>query len=122
MNKKYLYILITYIAMQMSAFIGMPLLFFIGTGVVNLSIVRMTILATRFWLDFSFITGLVLVLRILKRSKPHDRVNRVEPMPIGQSILWSISRIFLAYFPQNVAIVLEFQVGIVPGSENPERI
>src|SRR5690606_31209219 len=122
MNKKYLYILITYIAMQMSAFIGMPLLFFIGTGVFNVSIERMEILATGLWLIFSFITGLVVVLLILKRSKPHNRVDRVEPMPIGQSILWAIGGIFLAFFTQYIAIVLEMKLGIDPGSENTEQI
>src|SRR5690606_16658305 len=43
-------------------------------------------------------------------------------MAIGQSILWAIGGIFLAFFTQYVAIVLELQLGIDPGSENTEQI
>ncbi|MBS4197668.1 CPBP family intramembrane glutamic endopeptidase [Lederbergia citri] len=122
MNKKYLYILITYIAMQLSVFIGVPLVGFAGIFLFHIDPSKMDILATGIWVVFSFVVGLIIVLLILRKAEPQTRVEKVEPMPIKSSIIWAIGGIFIAFVAQMIGVLIETAIGIKPGSENTENI
>ncbi|MBS4202331.1 CPBP family intramembrane metalloprotease [Bacillus sp. FJAT-49732] len=122
MEKKYLYILITYIAMQLSTFIGVPLLMFAGVLLFHVDTATMKVLATGMWVVFSFVVGLIIVLLILKKAEPQTRVEKVDPMSVKGSILWAIGGIFLAFVAQMIAVLIETAIGIKPGSENTENI
>lgn len=122
MEKKYLYILITYIAMQLSTFIGVPLLMFAGVLLFHVDTATMKVFATGMWVVFSFVVGLIIVLLILKKAEPQTRVEKVDPMSVKGSILWAISGIFLAFVAQMIAVLIETAIGIKPGSENTENI
>ncbi|MCR2823588.1 CPBP family intramembrane glutamic endopeptidase [Lederbergia panacisoli] len=122
MNKKYLYILITYIAMQLSVFIGMPLVAFAGVLLFHVDLAKMEILATGIWVVFSFFVGLIIILLILRKSEPYTRVEKGEPMPVNQAIIWAIGGIFIAFVAQMIGIYIETALGIKPGSENTEHI
>lgn len=122
MRKKYVYVLVTYIAMQLSVFIGMPLVYMIGTKGFSVNPEDMKILATVIWLMLSFIAGLLIILLILRKKEKYTRLEQDEPMPIGKSIVWAIGGIFLAFIAQAIAISVEQAIGIEPGSENTKDI
>ncbi|MBS4220766.1 CPBP family intramembrane metalloprotease [Bacillus sp. FJAT-49711] len=122
MKKKYLYILITYIAMQLSVFIGMPLIGFAGIFLFHIEPAKMEILATGIWVVFSFFVGLIIVLLLLRKVKPYTKVEQGEPMPINQAIMWAIGGIFIAFIAQLIGVYIETALGIKPGSENTEQI
>ncbi|HWJ76659.1 MAG TPA: type II CAAX endopeptidase family protein [Niallia sp.] len=121
MKKEYWIILISYIAMQLSAYIGVPILLFIaglmgfnpeaGTVIFNCGVI---------WLIFSFIVTLLICLFLLR----HEMKNpiRNNPTSIPASIGWAIGGIFLSLFAQSIAGYIEQLLGIDVASENTEQI
>lgn len=120
MKKEYGFILIAYIIMQLSTYIGVPLVFFIGTSLGTDS-VEMQSLAIPYWLVISFAITLIIVLYLLRKEfKNEGEIRNVAPIP--NSIYWAIFGIFLALFAQTVAANIELALGIETGSENTEQI
>ncbi|MCJ7841359.1 CPBP family intramembrane metalloprotease [Lederbergia sp. NSJ-179] len=122
MNKKYLYIVITFLAMHLSAFIGVPLLLFLGVLVFDIPQNTMVIWSTSIWTVLSFILGLIVVLLILRKAEPYTKVEKQTPLPLNLSILWAIGGIFIALVAQMAAAGIEYLIGIEPGSENTKQI
>lgn len=123
MNKRYAFIVLTYIAMQLSVFIGMPLFYFIGIKFLNIPPKEAEIQATGYWLVFSFLLGLTIVLFLLRnKGESHNRIDRAEPLPLGISLAWAVGGIFLAFFAQILAVGIENMLGVKPGSENTQEI
>ncbi|WP_273854126.1 CPBP family intramembrane glutamic endopeptidase [Guptibacillus spartinae] len=111
MAKHYWTILITYIVMQLSGLLGVPLL-------QKLNIADPVVI----WSVFSFLTALVIMLFLLRSTPdvPFERSTRVSG---GQAVGWSILGVFMAYASQIVAAMIEMNVlGIDPGSENTEML
>ena len=109
--KHYWTILITYIVMQLSGLLGVPLL-------QKLNIADPVVI----WSVFSFLTALVIMLFLLRSTPdvPFERSTRVSG---GQAVGWSILGVFMAYASQIVAAMIEMNVlGIDPGSENTEML
>lgn len=117
-----MYIVLTYIAMQLSVFIGMPLFYIIGTKVMNIPPKVAEIQATGYWLVFSFLMGLAIVLFLLRKNEKHNKIDRAEPLSLGLSLMWAIGGIFLAFFAQILAVGVESMIGVKPGSENTQEI
>ncbi|MBS4179600.1 CPBP family intramembrane glutamic endopeptidase [Lederbergia citrea] len=122
MEKKYVYILITFIAIQLSVFIGMPLLYFTGVTLFNVEPAKMEVLATGIWIVFSFTAGLLIVLLLLRKKDAYTNVERSAPMPLGPAMIWAVGGIFIAFFAQIAAVLVERALGIEPGSENTQQI
>ncbi len=122
MNKKYVYILFTFVAMQLSTYIGGPLLFLIGTTVFGIDPHEMEVLAIGYWLVFSFATGLLITLLLLRKNEKYTTIEKSVPLPLPQSIVWAVGGIFLAFVAQIIAVLIETSIGIEPGSENTEEI
>ncbi|RST72834.1 CPBP family intramembrane metalloprotease [Siminovitchia acidinfaciens] len=122
MNRKYTFIVLTYIAMQLSVFIGMPLFYVIGTKVLNIAPKEAEIQATGYWLVFSFLLGLAIVLFLLRNKERQNKIERAEPLPLGISLAWAVGGIFLAFFAQILAVSIENMIGVKPGSENTQEI
>lgn len=113
MNKRYWYVILTYIIMQVSGAIFIPLL----TKNLQIDVFQAFI----YWSLFSFSAGLfvILILMIPDMKKP----TSPDAANIGGVILWSISGIFIAYVAQIIAALIEMNVfGIQPGSENTASI
>ncbi|WP_226660138.1 CPBP family intramembrane glutamic endopeptidase [Pseudalkalibacillus hwajinpoensis] len=111
MAKHYWTILITYIVMQLSGLVGVPLL-------QKLNIADPVVI----WSVFSFLTALVIMLFLLRSTPdvPFERSTRVSG---GQAVGWSILGVVMAYASQIVAAMIEMNVfGIDPGSENTEML
>ncbi|MFD1708543.1 CPBP family intramembrane glutamic endopeptidase [Siminovitchia sediminis] len=122
MSKTYVYIILTYIAMQISGFIGMPIFYIIGTNYLNLSPEEAEIQATGYWLVFSFLLGLAIVLFLVRKSGKVTKIDKAEPLSIGPSLLLAVAGIFLAFFAQIIAVGIEQAIGVDPGSENTQEI
>lgn len=122
MKKEYGYILITYIVMQLSGIIGIPLVLLVGIKGFHIPSNQMEKLASPYWIVISFILALIIVLLILKRAEYNRRDDRTVPLPLGKSIGWAIGGIFLAFFAQYVAAIIESLLGVKEVSENTQRI
>ncbi|OMP67989.1 CPBP family intramembrane glutamic endopeptidase [Domibacillus epiphyticus] len=121
MRKEYGLVLITYILMQFSGFLGIPLLYKIGVS-SDLEPNRAEVVAAGYWTVISFALATVIILFILKKSTYTNKIESQTPMSVGKSIFWSIAGVFLAYFSQTIAISIETALGIEQGSENTQSI
>ncbi|WP_010529431.1 CPBP family intramembrane glutamic endopeptidase [Lentibacillus jeotgali] len=113
MAKRYWYVVITYIIMQFSGFVFAPLLYLLTPlGQMQASI---------YWSIFSFIAALAIVLLLLRpdmKTTPHRNAASA-----GEIVLWSIAGLFMAYFANYIATMIEtYVLGITPGSENTQMI
>ncbi|MGE6260587.1 CPBP family intramembrane glutamic endopeptidase [Heyndrickxia sporothermodurans] len=122
MKKEYAYILITYIAMQLSGYIGYPIVYTIGVKGFHASESYMKMVTPTYWIVISFIAALIIVLLILRKSERKYQLERNTPLPAGKSFAWAIGGIFLAFFAQAIASNIEQMIGIKEGSENTQRI
>ena len=119
MKKEYWIILIAYITMQLSSFIGVPLAVYAGT-LLGKTTSEMKILAVPVWLVTSFTFTLLIVLWVLRKDYySRDGKNKAG---IPSSVMWAISGVFLAIMAQTVAANIEAQMGIKTGSENTQAI
>lgn len=116
MKREYWLILIIYIAMQLSSFIGVPLImsFLHKMG-------KDPALAIPYWLIFSFTVALIIILLILRKEFQTSNFER-EGSSIGGSFLWAISGVFIALFAQSVAANIEQLFGVPLGSNNTKEI
>ncbi|SHG14793.1 CPBP family intramembrane glutamic endopeptidase [Ornithinibacillus halophilus] len=116
MSNKYWWVIITYIIMQFSGVVFVTLL----KALTSLSIEDLAIYST-YWSIFSFTTGLVVVLLLLRKDMAHDDFRASTDS--GQVVLWSILGFVLAYFTQVFTGLFELYVlGIEPKSENTQMI
>ncbi|MBP2241831.1 membrane protease YdiL (CAAX protease family) [Cytobacillus eiseniae] len=120
MKKEYWFILIAYIAMQLSSIIGVPLLILTGTFFGH-SLEEMEILAVPYWIVISFtITFIIILVLLRKEMKAIPELRDTPSTPA--TIMWAIGGIFLAFFSQTVAANIEIWLGIDMGSENTQDI
>lgn len=122
MKKQYVLIVLTFIVMQLSSYIGVPLFFQIGTKVLHIDPEQMKVNAVGYWILFSFSVGLALVLFLLRKNEKYTKIEKDQPLPVGQSFTWVIIGIFMAFFAQISAGLVEKAIGINPGSENTQQI
>ena len=122
MSKKYVFILIAYLVMYLSGIVGIPIFYFIGMSISDLPSQEIQALANAYWLVFSFTIASIIILLLLRNAKPVTKIDKKPPLSMGLSILLSIGGIFLAFFAQIFAVLLETSIGIEPGSENTEAI
>lgn len=124
MKKEYIYVLLTYITMQLSSFIGMPPLYLLAVK-MGYSSTDAELYATAYWGIFSFAVALLVILLILRKELfKNEPLLRTElpraPAPVA--ILWAIAGIFLAFFAQSIASMVETAIGIETGSENTQYL
>ncbi|RDW18830.1 CPBP family intramembrane glutamic endopeptidase [Oceanobacillus chungangensis] len=113
MTKRYWYVILAYIIMQYSVFLGAPLFY----AILPVSGDEASI----YWTVFSFILGLVIVLFLMKPDM-QMRTERDASSAV-MVITWSILGLFMAYFAQAFSVMLEIAIfGITPGSANTAQI
>jgi uncharacterized protein len=120
LKKAYWFILITYIGMQLSGIIGVPIVTFFGT-LIGKGFNEMAYSAVSIWLVLSFTITLIIILFLLRKEmiNPVRGEDALSPL---ESIFWSIGGIFLSFFAQTVAANIEYWIGIDLGSKNTEQI
>ncbi|SDJ78029.1 CPBP family intramembrane glutamic endopeptidase [Salimicrobium halophilum] len=110
MPRRYWYIIIIYLATQLSGIIGAPLLMALGFGRTD---------AIAVWSIFSFTIATVWMLILLKP----ELAERSERARTGSIILWAILGFFLALFAQNIAGMIEMYLfDASPESENTQLL
>ncbi|TWI53963.1 CPBP family intramembrane glutamic endopeptidase [Halalkalibacter nanhaiisediminis] len=113
MNKRYWWILITYVLMQLSAIPGVFLLRELGISGERIPGI---------WSMFSFSLGLLIIILLLIpdiRERHHIRNRSTR----GEAIRWTIIGVFMVFGAQYAAALIEMYVlGIEPGSENTQTI
>ncbi|WP_456272650.1 CPBP family intramembrane glutamic endopeptidase [Bacillus sp. AK031] len=122
MKKHFGYILIAYIVMQLSGYIGAPLLYYAGVNWFGQTPKHMEAVIPGYWLVISFSIALIVVWAILRKSESSTRLERSEPLSLGFSIAWAIAGIFMAFLAQSIAINIENLLGIEMGSDNTKTI
>ncbi|GIN64010.1 putative membrane peptidase YdiL [Robertmurraya siralis] len=120
MKKEYWYILIIYITMQLSTFVGVPALTF-GGVLIGYSIEEMAVYAVVIWIVFSFSVALLATLFLLRKEMKQPSLDR-DTASVSASIVWAIAGVFLALFAQGLAANIESWLGIDMGSENTQQI
>ncbi len=123
MKKNYWLIILTYVAMQFSSIIGLPLMGWILPNFIAED--RVAVYSIVSWIVISFSIGLVITLFFLRDERQsRDRsMDLWERMPLGSSIAWAIGGIFLAFIAQAVAGTIEQQLFRVNGeSQNTQNI
>jgi uncharacterized protein len=111
--KRYWWVILTYVIMQLSGAIFLPILFQVFPNYKAETSTYYTI--------FSFTVGLIVVLLLMR---PDLKMGQARSHSTTEGIiLWSILGVFMAYFAQGIAGLIESQLfGIEIGSENTEMI
>jgi uncharacterized protein len=120
LKREYWIILIAYIAMQLSSFIGVPITSLI-MEMIGFNTNHSQGFAGVTWLVISFSITLVVVLLLLRKEMVTANEVR-NGASLGRSILWSITGVFLALFAQAFAANIERLIGIEVGSDNTQQI
>lgn len=116
MKKHYWFILLTYMLLQLSAFLGIRLFSLLNIG--ETAVERFA-----YWTIFSFSLAFIIILYLLRHDRHTESRFRGEPSSVGASVGWAIAGFFLALFVQSIAANIEVNVfGVEPGSENTEMI
>ena len=115
MKREYWFVLLVYIVMQLSSFIGVPLMIkfldILGKDQTD---------AIPYWLILSFSIALIMILFILRKEISLSGFER-KGSSLGLSFIWAIFGIFLALFAQTVAANIERFFGVPVGSETHNK-
>ncbi|WP_042353101.1 CPBP family intramembrane glutamic endopeptidase [Bacillus massiliigorillae] len=119
MKKEYIIVILAYLIMQFSGIIGMPLFAFFAKQ-MHISSTQIEIASFAYWSIFSFIITLIIALFVLRKDfrSTTSLLRDRKQESISTSILWAILGVFLAFFAQSFAILIESMIGIGSGSEN----
>jgi uncharacterized protein len=120
LKREYWIILIAYIAMHLSSFIGVPITSLV-MEMIGFNTNHSQGFAGVTWLVISFSITLVVVLLLLRKEMVTANEVR-NGASLGRSILWSITGVFLALFAQAFAANIERLIGIEVGSDNTQQI
>ncbi|MFK9094394.1 lysostaphin resistance A-like protein [Bacillus salipaludis] len=117
MKREYWIVIIVYIAMQLSSLVGLPIMLF---SFKSLGISQS--LAVPVWLIASFSIALLIILLLLRKEMVRGNFEKRNGSSIGTSVMWAILGVFLAYFAQIFAALIETRLGVEMGSENTQNI
>ncbi len=118
MKREYVIILIVYIAMHLSGFIGPTLLVLFGNA-SGYSITPEKAITS--WILISFSIAFILILIYLRKEISQPVRNELAASPL-QSVYWGVGGIFLAFFSQTAAAAVELALGVEMGSENTQQL
>lgn len=113
MPNRYWWVILTYIIMQLSVIVFLPIIKQVFPNYI--------IEATIYYQIISFVIGLIIILIFMKpdMKQAQTRSNWLT----SEVVIWSILGVFMAYFAQAIAVMIEtFVFGIEPGSENTQDI
>ncbi|TAA71666.1 CPBP family intramembrane glutamic endopeptidase [Planococcus salinarum] len=116
-----LYVLLIFIAIQLSPvlFINSTYDYFIDQGLDP----DMAQAATSGWLIFIAMgIGLAIALILVFRDKKFFDIWKGKKLGIGWTLLWGIFGFLLLLIGQSLAALIEFAIGIEPGSENTANL
>lgn len=133
--KIYIYLIVTYIAMQIgSIFLSEALFLYFGKDIPlaikeipfkelvheeDISMIREAKYHSAAWsLFLSNLLAAIVFYLLVFRKKNFFQVFKGKRSSLGVTALWGVAGFFLALFGQMLAGVIEMAIGIEPGSEN----
>ncbi|PLT32455.1 CPBP family intramembrane glutamic endopeptidase [Bacillus sp. V5-8f] len=119
MKREYWFVIITYIAMQLSSIVGVPVLSMIGLN-LGYPADEVAIKSGAYWIVISFSAALLFVLYFMRKDIGENATRSQASIPA--SVGWAVAGVFLALFSQSIAGAIEQMLGIKPGSENTQQI
>lgn len=119
MKKEYWFVIITYIAMQLSGIVGMPIFTVIGSA-LGIPSDELEVKSAAYWIVFSFLAALIVILFLLRKDMKENTELTQTSVPV--SFLWAIAGVFLAFFAQNIAGNIEQMLGVETESENTQNL
>lgn len=120
-KKTSLYVLLIFIAVQLSPalFVKPTYNYFLAEGMEP----DMAKSATFGWLIFSAMAiGFIAALIVIFRDKKFFDIWKDKKLSFGWSIIWGIFGFLLLLIGQSLAALIEFAIGIEPGSENTSNL
>jgi len=116
LNKRYWWVIITYVIMQLSS---IPIALFLKNWTTLSDQTMATILIN--WTIFSFIAALVVILLLMR---PFMNIKDTSDRPgMGMLIVWAITGLVMAFTAQIIVSFLEYTLfGVELGSENTFEI
>jgi uncharacterized protein len=121
LKRQYWYVIITYIIMQLSGIVGVPLLRFLGVGKHVENKLVAAKLASGYWAVISFAIAFFIIIFFLREDIKQRHTRHRVSLPVAW--MWAVSGVFLSLFAQSLAANVEWRLlGIEPGSENTKRI
>ncbi|QFT87382.1 CAAX amino terminal protease self- immunity [Bacillus sp. THAF10] len=119
MTKKYWYVIIVYVVMQLSIAGGVPLLLWLGIGEGMENRIPYLI---GLWAFISFTLAAIIICWMLRKEWKQEDF-RGEPVSLSITVLWSMLGFPIALIGQAVAAMVQQQLfGIEPGSQNTQQI
>lgn len=116
MKRSYWYVILTYIVVQFSFLLGVPLI----VKLFDMNTPRQEAFANIYWSIGSFIVGVFVVLWIMRKDLFGKKIDGAVSVPM--SFLWAFLGLFLAYAAVMAAGIIELILGITDSSENTESI
>ncbi|MDL4841955.1 CPBP family intramembrane glutamic endopeptidase [Aquibacillus rhizosphaerae] len=115
MPKKYWYVILTYVLMQLSSYVVAGILRLFTIDDATFFTVAIS------WNIISFVGALIIILYLLRQDMKKTPLR--DSSTVSGIIGWSILGVFLAIAAQIVSTLIEtFVLGIEPGSENTQNI
>lgn len=124
-QKTALYILLIYMACQLSSFL---LLIFpawkerLFDSIDAATREDKAVILSGYWSTIAFGIALVFILLLVARNKNFWNVFDGEKETIGKSIGWGVIGFFLIYFGQTIGGVIESLIGVKVGSDNTAEL
>lgn len=107
--KRYWFVILTFILMQLIVLAIAPLLYFIfGLEEIDAAVYAYVM---------SFIIGMIIIVFLMRRDLKEESKN--HPISFGKIVGWSIIGVFLAWISQAIAVSIEIELfGVEPSSDN----
>lgn len=124
-KKTALYVLLIYIACQLSSFILLivpPLKDYLFDQIDAKTMDDKAYILSAYWTTASFAVALVLILILIIRDKKFWNVFSGKSANVPEAIGWGILGFIMIYVGQIIGVYIETLFGIDPGSENTADI
>ena len=120
MKRHYWYVIIVYLLMQFSTYIGVPLFLWIAMANGAEKTPELVYQAGAYWIVVSFLVGLLITLFLMRKDMKEKDLR--GQAPVSESIGWAIGGIFLAMAAQMFAAYIEQLLGQGGVSGNTQQI
>ncbi|WP_245890196.1 CPBP family intramembrane glutamic endopeptidase [Rummeliibacillus pycnus] len=118
-KKTALYILLIYIAMQLSSFLFLrPLVHFIQGRHPEMSKSELILTSQGWYIFISMGFALLISLILTSRDQTFWKIYKGSKASIPSSILWGITGFFMVFVGQSIGAMIEGSLGITQKSEN----
>ena len=117
-NKTALYLIVTYVIMQLSGKLFGPFLFAFLMQQDGMDEDRAILLTNGWWIFISMLTATIITMLIVKKDKTFFNNLKGKKSSLRASIGWGILGFFMVLIGQSLAAVIEGALGVDPGSDN----